>query len=419
VSVTSRFNIQYSIFNIRRFLPACLRIPAIVLVAGILLAGGLSGAAGPAPVPQPAAPAAAARPPHPDAGRTIVLASETVPAGVEVARYYMKARGIPEENLLVVKAPADETITRQEFDDSLWNPLRRFLARWEGRIDVALPDGVVRLAMGQRRAKYLVPVFGVPIKIKGYEDVKTMYMSTAAAVDSELALAPEGPHKLVGPLANPYFGADAPFGPPLDGSMILVSRLDGPTAAIARRLVDDAIWAEQRGGLKGRAYVDTRGITTGGYAEGDAWLRGAADSLKRAGFDVEVDTKPEVLPLAHPMPDPAVYLGWYAADAVGPMVKPGFTFNRGAVAYHLQSFTGAAVRDPNSHWVGPLMVHGACVTAGAVYEPFLAGTPHIDILMDRLLKGYSWGEAAYMAESMLSWQMCFIGDPLYRPFLRR
>jgi uncharacterized protein (TIGR03790 family) len=59
------------------------------------------------------------------------------------------------------------------------------------------------------------------------------------------------------------------------------------------------------------------------------------------------------------------------------------------------------------------------VTAGAVYEPFLSGTPHLDILVARLLKGYSWGEAACMAQSQLSWQMCFIGDPLYRPFGRR
>jgi uncharacterized protein (TIGR03790 family) len=64
-------------------------------------------------------------------------------------------------------------------------------------------------------------------------------------------------------------------------------------------------------------------------------------------------------------------------------------------------------------------VHGACVTAGAVYEPFLTGTPSVDILMDRLLKGYSWGEAAWMAQPLVSWQMCFVGDPLYRPFARR
>ena len=354
---------------------------------------------------------------HPEAPRTIVLASETVPESLEVARHYMAARGIPEANLCVVKAPADEVITREQFDETLWKPLRAFLTRWEGRLDVGLPDGTLRLQLSPRRAKYLVPVYGVPIKIKEYEDVQTMYLSRAAAVDSELALAPEGPHKLVGGLPNPYFGADAPFGPPLDARMILVCRLDGPSPEIAKRLVDDAVWAEQNG-LKGRAYVDTRGITKGPYVEGDDWLRRAAEFLKRAGLETDVDARPDVFPPAHPMPDAAVYLGWYTENIAGPVALPGFKFNRGAVAYHLQSFTGAAIRDPKTHWVGPLLVHGACVTAGAVYEPFLSGTPHIDIMMARLLQGYSWGEAAYMSEAQLSWQMCFIGDPLYRPFGR-
>ena len=352
----------------------------------------------------------------PEAARTLVLASETVPEGVAVARHYMAARGIPEENLCLIKAPAAEEITREQFDETIWRPLRTFLTRWEGRLDVALPDGVVRLQLESRRAKYLVPVYGVPIKIKGYEDVKTMYLSRAAAVDSELALLPSGEHKLVGSLANPYRQADAAFGPPLDEVMVLVSRLDGPSAEIAQRLVDDAVWAETHGGLQGRATIDTRGIVKGEYAEGDEWLNRAAEALQRAGVPTEVDVRPEVLPLNHPMPDAAVYLGWYTESAVGPMTKLDFRFNRGAIAYHLQSFTGAAIRDAKSHWVGPLLAHGACVTAGAVYEPFLAGTPNLGILMDRLLKGYSWGEAAYMAQAMLSWQMCFIGDPLYRPF---
>ncbi len=359
-----------------------------------------------------------ARAAHPEADRTLVLANRTVPAGVKVARHYMAARGIPEENLLLVTAPAAAEIDRDVFEAAIREPFRAFLARWEGRLEVRLPDGTLGLEVERRRAKYLVPVFGVPIKVKGYEDVATMYMSRAAAVDSELALAPGPNHDLVGPLPNPYFGADAPFGAPLDDRMILVTRLDGPSAAIAARLVDDAVWAEAHG-LKGRAYVDTRSITDPGYVVGDAWLRHAARMLSRAGFPTEVDTRPEVLPLAHPMPDCAVYLGWYHHTAVGPMTKPDFRFVRGAIAYHLQSFTGAAIRDPNSHWVGPLLVHGACATAGAVYEPFLSGTPNVDVLIHRLLRGYSWGEATHMAQSQLSWQMCFIGDPLYRPFGRR
>jgi len=356
---------------------------------------------------------------HPEAAETLVLASESVPAGLEVARHYMSARGMPAENLLVVKAPAAEEITREEFDETLWKPFRAFLKAWEGRMDVELPDGRLGLVLHRRRAKYLVPVYGVPIKIKGYEQVETMYLSGAAAVDSELVLAPSGNHGLVGALANPYYGADAPFGPPLQEAMILVARLDGPTPEIATRLVDDAVWAETHGGLSGRAYVDTRGITEGPYAAGDAWLRRAASALQAAGFKTEVDTREEILPLNHPMPDAAVYLGWYWASAAGPMTKPDFKFNRGAIAYHLQSFTGADIRNPKTHWIGPLLEHGACVTAGAVYEPFLAGTPNVDILMDRLLKGYSWGEAAYMAQAQISWQMCFIGDPLYRPFAGR
>jgi uncharacterized protein (TIGR03790 family) len=369
-------------------------------------------------------PAFAAQPaaPNPDAARTLVVANENVPEGVAVARHYMEVRGIPAGNLCLVKTPADEEITREQFNERLWEPLRAFIARWEGRVDVALPDGRLRLQVNPRRAKYLVPVYGVPIKIKGYEDVKTMYLSSACAVDSELALLPTGEHTLTGSVRNPYFGAQAPFGSPVDEAMILVSRLDGPTPEIAMRLVDDAVWVEGQGGLKGRAYIDAGASAKldprgrGGYAEGDAWLMRAADLLQRAGFKTDVDTRPEVLPLSYPMPDPAVYLGWYTDQAAGPMVALDFKFNRGAIAYHLQSFTGAAIRDAKTHWVGPLLVHGACVTAGAVYEPFLAGTPHIDIFMDRLLKGYSWGEAAYMSEAFLSWQICFIGDPLYRPF---
>ena len=41
--------------------------------------------------------------------------------------------------------------------------------------------------------------------------------------------------------------------------MLLTARLDGPSPAIAKRLVDDAIEAEAVG-LKGKAYIDARGI---------------------------------------------------------------------------------------------------------------------------------------------------------------
>src|SRR5207247_11155568 len=54
--------------------------------------------------------------------------------------------------------------------------------------------------------------------------------------------------------------------------ILMVTRLDGPTAAIARGLVDKAIQAETDG-LWGRAYFDVRGLTNGSYKLGDDWIR--------------------------------------------------------------------------------------------------------------------------------------------------
>ena len=52
---------------------------------------------------------------------------------------------------------------------------------------------------------------------------------------------------------------------------------------------------------------------------------------------------------------------------------------------------------------------------GCVYEPYLGATPDISIFFERLLMGFSFGEAAYACQRVLSWQTTVIGDPLYLP----
>jgi tetratricopeptide (TPR) repeat protein len=59
------------------------------------------------------------------------------------------------------------------------------------------------------------------------------------------------------------------------------------------------------------------------------------------------------------------------------------------------------------------------MTMGSVDEPYLAGTPDLAVFASRLVfSGFTFGEAAYTAQSALSWQTTVIGDPLYRPFGR-
>ena len=100
----------------------------------------------------------------------------------------------------------------------------------------------------------------------------------------------------------------------------LVARLDGPTPAIARRLVDLAKQAE-RDGLWGRAYFDSRSITDPGYKIGDDWINGAAEMSRRLGLETVLDTNATTFPPAFPLSQVAYYLGWYDGDVSGPFAE--------------------------------------------------------------------------------------------------
>jgi tetratricopeptide (TPR) repeat protein len=54
---------------------------------------------------------------------------------------------------------------------------------------------------------------------------------------------------------------------------------------------------------------------------------------------------------------------------------------------------------------------------GCVYEPYLSGTPNVAAFLARWIgDAFTFGEAAYAAQPVTSWQTTVIGDPLYRPF---
>jgi hypothetical protein len=197
--------------------------------------------------------------------------------------------------------------------------------------------------------------------------------------------------------------------------MLMVARLDGPTPEIARGLVDKALEAEQSG-LWGRAYFDGRGITTGAYALGDEWIANAARLTRQMGFETELDSSEETLPVEHPLSQVAFYAGWYAENFCGPFSRPGVEFMPGAIAYHLHSFSAGVLRTATNYWAGPLLAKGATATMGYVHEPFLPFTADLGVFFRCLLlhRG-SLGEAAWSAQKAVSWQTTVVGDPLYRP----
>ena len=58
----------------------------------------------------------------------MIVANRRVAEGVDLARYYGKKRGIPDENLLVLDLPTGETCRRDDYERRIARPIRERLS---------------------------------------------------------------------------------------------------------------------------------------------------------------------------------------------------------------------------------------------------------------------------------------------------
>ena len=388
-----------------------------LLLVGAMLACGWGSAAGAA---------------NPGDG-VIIVYNTRVPESKGVADYYAERRQVPTNQIYGFLLSTNDDMSRAEFRHELQKPLAEAIKKqklWQigPHITQATTNrpGRVEWKVVESKIRYAVLCYGVPLRIErdasfkeeGMENLRPELRRDEAAVDSELALLPliEERPPLAGPLHNVvYTTTNSATLHPTNG-VLLVARLDGPTPGIARGLVDKALQAEADG-LWGRAYFDLRNTTEPGYKMGDDWIRGAAEICRRLGFETVVDEHPGTFPAGFPMSQIAFYVGWYDGNVSGPFAQPKVEFMPGAFAYHIHSYSAATLRSTNQNWVGPLLAKGATITMGCVTEPYLAGTPDLGVFAARLIfHRFTFGEAAYAAQPVLSWQTTVVGDPLYRPF---
>ncbi|MEY4384781.1 MAG: hypothetical protein RLY20_64 [Verrucomicrobiota bacterium] len=363
----------------------------------------------------------------------VVIYNKKLPASEEVARHYAEVRKVPAVQVIGLDLSTDEEISRAEYENTLEKPLGRQLEarklwrigtqRWPINSSNDLREVRVPVASDIR---YVVLCYGVPLKISadatlhepGMDKARPELQRNEAAVDSELAALPlpVEVRNRFGLLRNVnYTTTNAAMLSPTNG-ILLVTRLDGPTPEIARSLVDKAIEAETNG-FWGRAYCDIRSTTDTNYMLGDEWIRGAADICRVLGYDTILDTNGATFPAGQPMSAIVFYAGWYDAGPSGPFLAPKLEFMPGAFAYHLHSGNAWTLKLPDRTWAANLLAKGATCTFGSVNEPYLAGTPDVGTFAARwLITGMTFGEAAYAAQSCLSWQTTVVGDPLYRPF---
>jgi uncharacterized protein (TIGR03790 family) len=379
----------------------------------------------------------------------LVIANSDIVESVRVAEYYCAKRKVPRTNLLPLHLGKSltGTIGRDNYDKKLAEPIHRKLSTIEfaWKIRCLLTTYGVPIKVGKRGPlkgrqdklrrleERLEQLKSTPEKIKGNNSAYTPGQErqlkreiarlqsqidrikgkeTNASVDSELSMVLSGDYELYRWQPNKL--KDAVLG--LNFNTLMVSRLDGPGKDVVLGLVDKAILAEKTG-LKGIAYIDSRGIADDkkSYSTGhfDQSLRDLAALLKQRDVMPVKEERTKELFAPGACPQTAFYCGWYSLKKY----VDAFDFVDGAIGYHIASWEAVALRDPkSSHWCPAMLTDGITATLGPVAEPYVHSFPEPKAFFSELLNGRCLVEAYYRTKPFNSWQLVLIGDPLYTPF---
>ena len=250
------------------------------------------------------------------------------------------------------------------------------------------------------------------------ESERFSYLNGNASIDSELSLLwwDRGDYNVAGRMPNPMFQSRTTTQSLQSLPIVMVARLDAPTPELARHLVDQALTAEQHG-LAGKFYLDAEGLKPDGGSYGfyDQSLRDLAALVRRAtSYEVRLDDTPQRFSQPGQAPDVALYIGWYRLRSY----ENAFSFNPGAIGYHIASGEAVSLHDPDEPgWCKNALEHGITATLGSIGEPYLDSFPAPKDFVALLLSGrYTLVEAYYLTTRYVSWRMVLVGDPLYNPW---
>jgi uncharacterized protein (TIGR03790 family) len=377
-----------------------------------------------------------------------IVVNRAVPSSTELAEYYCQVRGVPRENIVSLVLTRNEDITREEYDKWLVKPLREKLEGRKDKIKCLLVMYGVPLRVGPKtpsddekaEVERLQPALAAAKEKAASADASTAAKGKAelakieteliilkqtestASVDSELMLLWWDNYPLARWIMNPLHWQVNEAARRAKPPVMMTTRLDGPSFAIVKRLIDDAVAVEEKG-LTGNVYVDARGIPfdpkkpseNGGYGYGgyDESMREMAALFKNTKLPVTLDNE-EKLFAPKSCPNAALYCGWYSHGKYVDCC----TFTRGAVAWHLASSEAVTLRkDDSTLWCPNLLKAGVAATLGPVAEPYSIGFPKPEEFFGFLATGnFTLAEVHARTQHFASWMTVCVGDPLYTPF---
>jgi len=259
------------------------------------------------------------------------------------------------------------------------------------------------------------------LSLSQWEMERYRQVDGSASLDSELSFLwwEPGTYPLAGRLPNPFYLGYAGTVSDWPLPLLMVSRIDAPMVAQAKKMVDQAISTESEG-LVGNVYVDARGMKKGSplsYGFYDADMQNFAHTFRKvAQYPLTLENTEKRFTSPGQAPNVAMYVGWYRLRHY----EDAFTFNPGAIGYHIASGEAVSIHNPKElGWCKNALERGITVTLGPVGEPYLDAFPLPTEFFGLLYSGkYSLVEAYYLSTRYLSWKMVLFGDPLYRPWYK-
>ncbi|MFC1827194.1 TIGR03790 family protein [Thermodesulfobacteriota bacterium] len=370
----------------------------------------------------------------------VVVVNKNSWHSIDLGKYYMGKRGLPDKNILRLWTTDKETVSREDYEKQIAKPVKKFLAGKSG-------EG--------RGIKCLVLMFDIPLKIsppdfpkeeqRKFEDLQKQRKnlqkslskiekenpehealtnelkevavdikkmndsrnSKGASLESELSLIQVPEYSLDGWISNPLF---IPFQkkllPVKPDSIILVSRLDGPDKETVKRMIDDAIATEEKG-LKGKAYFDAQWKAPSeekvkkleGYGYYDWSIHQATTFFNLQNIMPAVLDDNDTLFQKGEAPEAAIYCGWYS---LGKYVD-AFEWVPGAIGFHIASGECISLKSENNQWCRNILKKGAAATLGPVAEPYVQAFPLPELFFKLLAEGgFTLVECYYLSLPSLS-----------------
>ena len=347
------------------------------------------------------------------AQNVLLVINENSADSIKIGEHYARTRSVPAGQVVRIKAPVAEAVSRPVYLASIEAPIAGWLSRY------LLQDQIL----------FIVLTKGIPLRVDGTSG----QAGTVASVDSELTLLYRKmtgvPISAAGHIDNPYYLNERPLSEARRftrslADIYLVTRLDGFTADDVVKLIDRG----SKPAREGRIVLDQK--ATAIDRGGDRWLAEAAKRLADSGQGARVTL--EATRAVATTSEPVLgYFSWGSNDPANQLRQMGLTYAPGAIGGMFVSTDGRTFSEPIATWkpapagsasggqtlVADLIREGITGIAGNVAEPYLDAIVRPQILFPAYLSGYTMAESYYLAMPYLSWQTIVVGDPLCAPFV--